>query len=194
MNKPDPPTPHDHQPDGDSLAGRYGSRPVPGHFRVTFGLFAFAKGWAVTYIAWAALTLLISIASSLAAGDDSAVDFWGLVLAFSLFIAVFIGTPVALVFGLLLRVVRRQWVHVAAFFFGFAILTFAVMQLTIPWTSLRMPFLYAVSVGFCAAVGRASVIKDVNVHPVPDLHLPGPPPATGQIGKTRQPRQGPLPH
>lgn len=194
MNNPEPPTPHDQQADGDSLAGRYGRTAVPGHFRVTFGLLAFAKGWAVTYATWAVLTLLIGIVDSLTSGDGSAVDFWGFVLMISLFVAVFIGTPVALGFGLLLRVVRRQWVHVGAFFFGFAILTFAVMQLTIPWTSLRMPFFYALSVGFCAAVGRAAVIRDVSVHEVPDLRLPGPPPATGQIGKTGHPFEGPLPH
>lgn len=182
MDMPDPP-PHDHQLTGDRVSKRYGRKPVPGHHRVTFGLLAFAKGWAVTFAVWALITLGIGILGSLGAGNGAAVDYWGLLLMASLIVAVFIGTPVALIFGLLLRSVRRQWVHVAAFFLGFGILTFAVMQLTLPWTSLRMPLLYALTVGFCAAVGRASVIGDVVVHPLPELHLPGPPPETRQTGK-----------
>lgn len=183
MQMPDPSVPHEHHNDGDFVTDRYGRKPLAGHLRVTFGLFAFAKGWAVTYLTWAVLTLLIGIVSSIRAGEGTPVDYWGFVLMLSLIVAVFIGTPVALFFGFLLRVVRRQWVHVGAFFLGFSILTFAVMQLAIPWTSLLMPMVYALSVGFCAAVGRASVIRDVFVHPVPDLQLPGPPPATGQINK-----------
>jgi hypothetical protein len=118
----------------------------------------------VSFGAWFAFSLLVTIIDAPASPTSVAWSFWGVVLLFSFFIDMLIGAPAALVLGLLLRPVRRQWIHVLVFIAGFALLTSAVVCLLVPGTSAALPPGLAVVVETAARLRRAAISGDVDVH------------------------------
>ncbi|MCG2622187.1 hypothetical protein LVY72_09680 [Arthrobacter sp. I2-34] len=111
---------------------------------------------------WLVFSLLVTIIASLSSPGSQAWSYWGVVVLFSLFTAVLIGAPAALILGLLLRPVRRQWLHVLVFMIGFALLTSAVACSLVPGT-WAFPLGVGMIVGMAAGVGRAAVIRDADV-------------------------------
>ncbi|MET3922731.1 hypothetical protein ABIB26_003692 [Arthrobacter sp. UYEF20] len=144
------------------LHRRHSAKPRRAHHRVTLGAYAFIKGWLVSFGAWFAFSLLVTIIDSFSSQTSLAWSLWGVVLLFSFFIAVLIGAPAALVLSLLLRPVRRQWIHVLAFGAGFALLTTAIVYLLVPGTPAALPLGLAAVVGTATGLGRSAIRHDVD--------------------------------
>jgi hypothetical protein len=72
------------------------------------------------------------------------------------------GLPLGIALGFLLRPVRNQWIHVGAFFAGFAVVAFLVTTLLSPSTLLGDSLPAALIIGGAAAVARASIWKLVR--------------------------------
>ena len=145
------------------LRRRYGGKERPSHHRVILGRYAFIKGWLVAVGAWFAISLVLSIIDQLSSPNSAALNFWGLMLTIGLFFAAALGAPFALLLGMLLRPVRRQWVHVLAFAAGLAALTWGTVALLAPGTG-PLPAVLAAIAGTAAGIGRAAVIRDVDVY------------------------------
>ncbi|WJH26039.1 hypothetical protein [Pseudarthrobacter defluvii] len=119
---------------------------------------ALFKGWAITTTLW-----LIGLYAVLAATSQG---FWfnlGLmVLMYGYGVSFVIGLPLGWILGHLLRPVRNQWLHVAAFFVVPTLSFWALGSLLGFGWSLEALALWA-TVGLAAAVGRLAVWKDVFV-------------------------------
>ncbi len=94
------------------LHQRFSEKSRPAHHRVSLGPYAFIKGWLVAFAVWFIISLVVAIVDSFSSQTSLAFSLWGVVLLVSFIVAVLIGTPAALVLGLLLRPMRRQWTHV----------------------------------------------------------------------------------
>jgi len=119
---------------------------------------ALFKGWAITTTLW-----LIGLYAVLAATSEG---FWFnlvlMVLLYGYGVSFIIGLPVGWILGRLLRPVRNQWIHVAAFFIVPALAFWALGSLFgFGWT-LESLGLWA-TVGVAAAAGRLAIWKDVVV-------------------------------
>jgi hypothetical protein len=119
---------------------------------------ALFKGWAITTTLW-----LIGLYAVLAATSQG---FWfnlGLmVLMYGYGVSFFIGLPLGWILGRLLRPIRNQWLHVAAYFVVPTLCFWALGSLLgFGWT-LEALGLWA-TVGLAAALGRLAVWKDVVV-------------------------------
>jgi hypothetical protein len=151
-------------PDNDGiLRRRYGAKPRPAHHRAVLTRYAFFKGWLLAFGSWFVFSLTISIIDTVISPDSAALSFWGLVLMGSFFFAALLGAPFALLLGLLLRPVRRQWIHVLAFAAGLAALTWGVIAVLAPGTG-ALPAVFAAIAGTAAGLGRAAVIPDIEIY------------------------------
>lgn len=137
-------------------------RPLNPKHRVTCGPGALCLGAAVSYVVFSiVLGVVLGIGPS------------GLAIAllYSLIPAALTAYAVGLPTGLLMRRVRRQWLHVLAFFVAGAIAGIA-------WSRFQLggfTALLALAVGLASAVGRLSVWKLVTVHDAPADNRPNPP-------------------
>lgn len=135
-----------------------------GKVRVVLGNYGLFKGLAVAaglwLAAWTVLYVVLLLQEPKQSGSE--VNPFGMWLfAMTMFggLSLLVGIPVGLVLGLLLRPVRRQWIHVAVFFAVPSALLWAVFGFD--------PFgaLVGLSVGTAAAAGRLSVCRDVALLP-----------------------------
>ncbi|WAP52058.1 hypothetical protein OL239_01655 [Arthrobacter sp. ATA002] len=133
-----------------------------GNERVVLGNYGLIKGIAVSAGLWlAAATVLyvwlLFLEPQPPGSDFNPFGMWLFLMAVFGGLSLLVGVPVGLVLGLLLRPVRRQWIHVAAFFAVPAGLLWAVFGFD--------PFggIIGISVGLAAAAGRWSVCRDVEV-------------------------------
>lgn len=158
----------DHHPNnrlGDTvplLRQRYGEKPGLDGGRVVLGLHAFVKGWIVTFGIWSVVTLLVAVADEIASPGSWALTAWGLIVMVSFLIALFVGSPVALLLALILRQVRKQLLHVVAFAVVFAGLTAGAFFMLAPVMQAAFVLAIAAVVGISAGIGRAAIIRNVN--------------------------------
>ena len=133
--------------------------------RIVLGNLALIKGWFVATALWLGAATAVYIAAAIFVGrgepppDINAFGFWLVLMVWGGAGALLLGGPLALVLGLLLRPVRRQWIHVAVFFAVPAAILWA-------WAgySTDLPVMaFVLSVGAAAALGRLSVRGDVEV-------------------------------
>lgn len=140
--------PGEGNPDGDVLIRR-------GVILTGRALF---KGWAITTTLWLAGLYIVLGATS----QGFLLDLALMVVMYGYGVALATGLPLAWILGYLLRPVRNQWIHVAAFFIvptlGFWGLG---SMLGFGW-SVGALELWA-TVGLAAAIGRLAVWKDVVV-------------------------------
>lgn len=135
--------------------------------RIVLGNLALIKGWFVATALWLGLVTVVYLLASLdpfatrseQASDINALGFWLTLMIWGGAGALLLGGPLAVVLGLLLRPVRRQWIHVAVFFAAPVAILWA-------WTgfSTDLPVVaWILSIGAAAALGRFSVRGDVEV-------------------------------
>ncbi|NUT70988.1 hypothetical protein [Pseudarthrobacter sp. C4D7] len=119
---------------------------------------ALFKGWAITTTLW-----LLGLYAVLAATSQGfLLNLALMVLMYGYGIAFAAGVPLAWILGLLLRPVRNQWIHVAAFFIVPTLCFWALgSTLGFGW-SIEALGLWS-TVGLAAAVGRLAVWRDVAV-------------------------------
>lgn len=149
------------------LQRRYGVKPRSDNVRVRLGLYAFIKAWVVTFGVWFIISLLVALVDSLTSPYSIALSIWAGTLFFSFFIAVLIGTPIAMVLESALRPVRQQWIHVLVFGGSFAVLTFVITWLLISGPFWGLPSGLAIVVGGATAIGRASVRGNAELYNSP---------------------------
>jgi len=119
---------------------------------------ALMKGWAITTTLW-----LIGLYAVLAATSQGFLFNLALMIAmYGYGAALATGIPLAWILGYLLRPVRNQWIHVAAFFTVPTLAFWALGSLFGFGWSLGALGLWA-TVGLAAAIGRLAVWKDVAV-------------------------------
>jgi hypothetical protein len=128
---------------------------------------AFIKGWLIATTLWVGVLFLVVVVMyavpTLLSGTDGG-HLWGvaaMVLFYGYGIALVFGAPLAWVLAFLLRPIRNQWLHVAAFFVvpTFAFWTVAGL-LGIGWHPGLLS-LWA-TVGAAAAIGRSAIRSDVS--------------------------------
>lgn len=87
-----------------------------------------------------------------------------LLLWWGAIVGVFTGLPLRIALGLLLRPVRNQWIHVAVFFIGFAVVSLLVLPRVLnPWAvPASLPI--ALVVGGAGALARAGVWRTVRIY------------------------------
>lgn len=139
-----------------------GAGPAAG--RVVLGNYGLIKGVLVAGGLWLAAATALFIVLSVQepaepAPDVSLFGLWLYLMALFGGLSLLVGFPVGVVLGLLLRPVRRQWIHVAAFFALPAAVLWAVFGFD-PFGGAA-----AASIGIAAAVGRLSVCRNVLISP-----------------------------
>lgn len=135
--------------------------------RVVLGSSAFIKGWLIAVLLWVTplgLFLVVQDHIASAQSDDGTNHAPGIALATLLYGfggALVFAAPLAWVLAYLLRPVRDQWIHIAAFF-AVPTLVFwsATGLLGFGWSLVLLGFW--ASVGAAAAVGRFAVRKDAS--------------------------------
>jgi len=119
---------------------------------------ALMKGWAITTTLW-----LIGLYAVLAATSQGFLFNLALMIAlYGYGAALAAGIPLAWILGYVLRPVRNQWIHVAAFFIVPTLAFWALGSLFGFGWSLGALGLWA-TVGLASAIGRVAVWKDVAV-------------------------------
>ena len=119
---------------------------------------ALFKGWAITTTLW-----LVGLDIVLAATSQGfLLDLALMVLMYGYGIALVTGVPLAWILGRLLRPIRNQWIHVAAFFIVPTLGFWALGSVLGFGWSVGALGLWA-TVGFAAALGRRAVWRDVAV-------------------------------
>jgi len=119
---------------------------------------ALMKGWAITTTLW-----LIGLYAVLALTSQGFLFNLALMIVmYGYAVALAAGLPLAWILGYLLRPVRNQWIHVAAFFAVPTLAFWALGSLFGFGWSLGALGLWA-TVGLAAAVGRLAIWKDVAV-------------------------------
>lgn len=141
-----------------------GLEPSPKPGRVVLGNYGLIKGIAVATSLWLAgatvLYIVLLMQEPVQPGSDvNPFGMWLVMMAIFGGLSLLVAVPVGVVLGLVLRPVRRQWIHVAVFFAVPAAVLWAVFGFD--------PFggLVGLSVGVAAALGRLSVFRDVAVSP-----------------------------
>ena len=139
---------------------------MSGQQRVVLDASSFIKGWLIATTLWVGVMIIVApfvfgvptvlgetdIAQLLGAGLSLAVYGFG--------IALVLAAPFGWLLAYLLRPVRRQWIHIGAFFVMPTLAFWAVAgQLGFGWHPGWLG-LWAATVGAAAAVGRWSVRKD----------------------------------
>ena len=119
---------------------------------------ALFKGWAITTTLWLVGLYIVLAATS----QGFLLDLALMVLMYGYGIALVTGVPLAWILGYLLRPIRNQWIHVAAFFIVPTLGFWALgSMLGFGWTIGALG-LWA-TVGLAAALGRMAVWRDVAV-------------------------------
>lgn len=116
------------------------------------------KGWAITTTLWLAGFCALTAVFS----HEFSFSLLLMIIMFGYGIGLVLGLPIGWVVGYLLRPIRRQLVHVAAFFV-LPTLTFWVLSsvLGFGWTMGGLAFW--ATVGAAAALGRLAVWKDAVI-------------------------------
>lgn len=144
--------------------------------RVTFGPYAVTKGAAVSFLLFALGSLVIALWPSAPTGPDeltlSPLGVWLLTLALGFAGSLFLCIPVAIGLGMALRPVTRQALHVLAFFVTFGLLATAPFLATGESDDIGSILILGLVAGALAAIGRASVIK--NVYRTENITTPEP--------------------
>jgi hypothetical protein len=132
--------------------------------KVIFGPGAFAVGFLTTVAVFSVAVLAISLTGSpYGQLHLSSTVFMGLVVfLYAAAIGLVIGAPIAFALGILLRPVRAQWLHVLAFFVVVGLAAWLIFLLLYGGDPLETLW-FAVMMGLCAAIGRASVWRMVTV-------------------------------
>lgn len=144
----------------DELLGAHNPR-----HRVTFGPLAFFTGFLSAIATFSLAVILISVLGGTFSWRQVLPTF-GMAIVVLLYagaIGLVVGAPIAFLLGLALRPVRNQGLHVLAFFVvisSVAWLIFSAMYGGAAWETVWLSCL----IGACAAVGRASVWKLVDVY------------------------------
>lgn len=135
---------------------------LAGSGRVVLGNYALIKGLAVATGLWLAAATFLYVVLLFQGQEQPGSDFnpfglWLFMMVVFGGLSLLVGVPMGLVLGLLLRPVRRQWIHVAVFFAVPSAVLWAVFGFD--------PFggVVGLSVGIAAALGRLSVCRDVEV-------------------------------
>ncbi|MGO4235615.1 hypothetical protein [Pseudarthrobacter sp. YAF2] len=119
---------------------------------------ALFKGWAIATTLWLVGLYIVLAATS----QGFLLDLALMVLMYGYGIALVTGVPLAWILGYLLRPIRNQWIHVAAFFIVPTLGFWALgSMLGFGWTIGALG-LWA-TVGLAAALGRMAVWRDVAV-------------------------------
>lgn len=119
---------------------------------------ALFKGWAITTTLWLVGLYIVLAATS----QGFLLDLALMVLMYGYGIALATGVPLAWILGRLLRPIRNQWIHVAAFFIVPTLGFWALGSVLGFGWSIEALGLWA-TVGLAAALGRLAVWKDVAV-------------------------------
>ena len=119
---------------------------------------ALFKGWAITTTLWLVGLYIVLAATS----QGFLLDLALMVLMYGYGIALVTGVPLAWILGRLLRPIRNQWIHVAAFFIVPTLGFWALGSVLGFGWSVGALGLWA-TVGFAAALGRLAVWRDVAV-------------------------------
>lgn len=134
----------------------------PQNGRVVLGNYGLIKGIAVATGLWLAAATVLYVVLLFQEPVQPGSDFnpfgmWLFMMAIFGGLCLLVGVPVGLVLGLLLRPVRRQWIHVVAFFAVPSMVLWAVFGFD--------PFggVLALSIGAAAAAGRLAVCRDVEI-------------------------------
>lgn len=138
--------------------------PAPSRHRVTFGPGAVAVGYLV-----GVATLAVAFALPWGSGAGGVLL---VALAYGIGIGLITALPLGIALGLLLRPVRSQAVHVAAFFGVFAVVAFVISAALSPSTVLADSLPMALVVGGAGALARASAWPLVRIHEPPQQHIP----------------------
>ncbi|MHC6230726.1 hypothetical protein ACX5I6_14010 [Arthrobacter sp. MMS24-T111] len=119
---------------------------------------ALFKGWAITTTLWLVGLYIVLAATS----QGFLLDLALMVLMYGYGIALATGVPLAWILGRLLRPIRNQWIHVAAFFIVPTLGFWALGSVLGFGWSIGALGLWA-TVGLAAALGRLAVWRDVAV-------------------------------
>ncbi|WP_285246239.1 hypothetical protein [Pseudarthrobacter sp. efr-133-R2A-89] len=119
---------------------------------------ALFKGWAITTTLWLVGLYIVLAATS----QGFLLDLALMVLMYGYGIALATGVPLAWILGRLLRPIRNQWIHVAAFFIVPTLGFWALGSVLGFGWSIEALGLWA-TVGLAAALGRLAVWRDVAV-------------------------------
>lgn len=119
---------------------------------------ALFKGWAITTTLWLVGLYIVLAATS----QGFLLDLALMVLMYGYGIALVTGVPLAWILGRLLRPIRNQWIHVAAFFIVPTLGFWALGSVLGFGWSIEALGLWA-TVGLAAALGRLAVWRDVAV-------------------------------
>lgn len=143
-----------------------------GRERIVLGPFALIKGWFIAVTVWVGTLCVLLVGQELlsAASPERdgnyipamalAVLFWGYM------VGLVVAGPLGWALAFLLRPVRKQWLHVAAFFAVPTVLFWVLGALLGFGWSVGLLGLWA-TVGAASALGRFAVRKDVDlVRPV----------------------------
>ena len=142
---------------------------MTGRDRVVLDTSSFIKGWMIATTLWVGVMLIVApfvfgVPTVLGELDVAHLLGAGLSLAFYGFgCALVLAAPLGWVLAYLLRPVRQQWIHIAAFFAVPTLAFWAVAGLVgFGWHPGWLG-LWAATVGAAAAVGRWSIRKDAII-------------------------------
>ncbi|WP_455834087.1 hypothetical protein [Pseudarthrobacter siccitolerans] len=137
-----------------SMADRYGSPPKG----VTLTGKALIKGLLISSTCWIAGLLIVVWQFS----PQYLGGFALMILIGGYGVAMVVGAPLAVALAYVLRPVRNQWIHLAAFFAG-TTLVFWVLGALAGFGWFTGSLGVWASVGLAAAIGRLAIWKDVSV-------------------------------
>lgn len=131
--------------------------------RVVLDAYGFIKGWIIATSTWMALLLIVLAAyfgPSTASGADYLPGILGMAAFYGVGAALVVAAPLGWLLACLLRPVRSQWIHIAAFFVVPTLAFWALGSvLGVGWQPVMLlPFS---TVGAAAALGRWAVRNDV---------------------------------
>ncbi|WP_432245446.1 hypothetical protein ACRB8A_01810 [Arthrobacter sp. G.S.26] len=145
----------------------WGDVPGPAKEQVVLQAPAFIKGWLITTTLWVGLLATIIAISHVVTAFRSGTDAWTgwgvvpLALFYGYGTALLAGAPLAWVLAFLLRPVRRQWIHVGAFFAAPTLVFWGLGGLLGLGWHPGLLGLWA-TVGAAAAVGRWAIRGNIS--------------------------------
>lgn len=148
---------------------------MSGQWRVVLDASSFIKGWLIATTLWVGVMLIVApfvlgVPRVLGEPDVAQLLGAGLSLAFYGYgIALLFAAPLGWGLAHLLRPVRRQWIHIAAFFVGPTLAFWSLAGLVgFGWHPGWLA-LWATTIGAASAVGRWSIRKDAHTFEAEDL-------------------------
>ncbi|WP_157884169.1 hypothetical protein [Arthrobacter alpinus] len=142
------------------LASRRPGQEPLGHHRARLGRRTFVKGWVVAFGFWSLVSITFALIDSLTSTASWVLSLWAIMLMGSFFVAVLVGTPLALLVEYVLRPVDRQWIHVLVFGVSFCAFGIAIAFLVSPGTLGGFHLALGGIVGAAAGIGRFSIRRD----------------------------------